>query len=88
MTLYEFYGDECPHCDNMEPKVKELEEKEDVEVEQLEVWHNEENAEKMNELDDGKCGGVPFFYNTESDEWICGETDTETLRKWALGQEV
>jgi len=34
------------------------------------------------------AGGVPFFYNTETEEWICGETDIETLRKWALGQEV
>lgn len=88
MKLYEFYGDECPHCENMESKVKEVEEDEDVEVEQLEVWNDKENAEKLEKLDDGKCGGVPFFYNTESEEWICGETDVETLRKWALGQEV
>jgi len=26
----------------------------------FEVWNNQENAEKMEELDDGKCGGVPF----------------------------
>ena len=88
MTLYEFYGDGCPHCEKMMPKVEKLEEDEDVEVERLEVWNNEENAEKMQELDDGKCGGVPFFYNTESDQWICGATDTETLKKWAKGQEV
>lgn len=88
MTLYEFYGNECPHCEKMESKVEELEEDEDVKVEQLEVWKNEENAEKMQELDDGKCGGVPFFYNTESEEWICGETDLEKLRKWSKGQEV
>jgi thiol-disulfide isomerase/thioredoxin len=88
MTLYEFYGDECPHCKNMDSKVEQLEEDEDVKVEKLEVWNNQENAEKMEELDDGKCGGVPFFYNTESEEWICGETDIETLKKWANGQEV
>lgn len=83
MTLYEFYGEECSHCKEMAPKVDELQEKENVEVNQLEVWNNEENAEKMKRLDDGKCGGVPFFYNTESDEWICGETDLESLRNWA-----
>jgi len=60
MTLYEFYGDECPHCKNMDSKVEQLEEDEDVKVEKLEVWNNQENAEKMEELDDGKCGGVPF----------------------------
>lgn len=88
MTLYEFYGDECPHCKNMDSKVEELEEDKDVEVKQLEVWNNKENAEKQQELDDGKCGGVPFFYNTESEEWICGESDIETLRKWASGKAV
>jgi len=72
----------------MDSKVEQLEEDEDVKVEKLEVWNNQENAEKMEELDDGKCGGVPFFYNTESEEWICGETDIETLKKWSNGQEV
>ncbi len=88
MTLYEFYGDGCPHCEKMEPKVEKLQEEEGVEVEQLEVWNNKENAEKQQELDDGKCGGVPFFYNTETDEFICGETDLETLKSWALGESV
>lgn len=88
MTLYMFYGDECPHCEKMMPKVEELEQEQEVEVEQLEVWNEKENAKKMKELDDGKCGGVPFFYNTETEEWICGETGIETLENWALGEEV
>ena len=88
MTLYEFYGDGCPHCEKMEPKVEQLQDEEEVKVEQLEVWEDQENAEKQQELDDGKCGGVPFFYNTESDEYICGEADIETLKNWAQGKEV
>lgn len=88
MILYEFYGDGCPHCEKMAPKVEQLEEEEDVEVKQLEVWNNQENAKKQQELDDGKCGGVPFFYNKESEEWICGEADMETLKDWASGREV
>ena len=72
----------------MDPKVDELEEEQDVDVKQLEVWNDQENAEKQMELDDGKCGGVPFFYNTETDEWICGETDQETLQDWASGKPV
>ena len=88
MSLYEFFGDGCPHCEKMDPKVEQLEDEEGVEVKQLEVWNDQENAEKQQELDDGKCGGVPFFYNTESEEWICGETDVKTLKKWANGEEV
>lgn len=88
MTLYEFYGDGCPHCERMMPKVEEVEGEEDVDVKQLEVWNDQENAEKQEELDDGKCGGIPFFYNTESGEWICGEADKEKLKSWAKGEEV
>lgn len=88
MTLYEFYGDGCPHCEAMEDAVRQVEQDEDVEIEQLEVWNDRDNAEKMQGFDDGKCGGVPFFYNTETDQWICGEADPETLATWATGGEV
>lgn len=88
MALYEFYGDGCPHCEKMEPKVEKVQDQEDVEVEQKEVWNNEENAREQEKYDDGKCGGVPFFYNTETEQWICGETDYETLKAWATGKEV
>ncbi len=93
MVLYEFYGEECPHCRDMESKVEKLRREEDIEIEQLEVWHDDENAEKMSEFDsdeDGKplCGGVPFFYNTESGEWLCGEEDYEKLVRWARGEAV
>lgn len=88
MTLYEFYGDGCPHCENMESVVEEVEKNQDVNIKQLEVWEDEENAEKQEELDDGKCGGVPFFYNTETDEWICGEASQTELANWANGEPV
>ena len=88
MALYEFYGDGCPHCEKMAPKVEEVEDEADVEIQQLEVWEDKENAKKMKEFDDGKCGGVPFFYNTETDEYICGEADKEKLEAWAKGEEV
>lgn len=60
--LYEFYGDECPHCKTMVPLVDKLTQEGNITVEQLEVWHKEENAEKMQKYDKGYCGGVPFFY--------------------------
>jgi len=85
MALLEFYGKECPHCQNMMPLIDKLIE-EGIEIQKLEVWHDEENAEKQKEHDDGKCGGVPFFINTDSGEYICGEADEKTLRKWAKGE--
>jgi thiol-disulfide isomerase/thioredoxin len=81
--LIEFYGEECPHCIRMRPLVEKLEKETGVKVEKYEVWHNEENAKKMEEYDKGFCGGVPFFINTETGDFICGETSYEELQRWA-----
>ena len=64
--------------------MERLEDEEDVKVERLEVWHNEANMKRMREFDKGYCGGVPFFFNTKTEKWICGSADFERLKKWAL----
>ena len=84
--LLEFYGQECPHCLRMAPLVQKLIKEEDVKVEQHEVWHNEDNAKKMEEYDKGLCGGVPFFYNTETKKYICGSVSYEELKSWATNK--
>jgi thiol-disulfide isomerase/thioredoxin len=44
LTVYFFYGEECPHCHNTMPFIQGLIDKyPDVEVKELEVWHNETN---------------------------------------------
>ena len=53
---------------------------------EYEVWHDENNAKIMENYDKGFCGGVPFFYNTESQKWICGEVEYAVLKDWALGK--
>ena len=75
--LLEFYGTECPHCVRMHELVERLEKEEGVQVEALEVWHNKENEKKLLELDKDFCGGVPFFFNTKTGKWICGEASYE-----------
>ncbi len=85
MALLEFYGLECPHCITMEPLLKRLE-KEGFKFERFETWHNAENKLKLWDYDKGFCGGVPFFFNTESGKWICGETSFEELKAWAQGK--
>jgi len=82
-NLLEFYGTECPHCIKMHPLVERLEKETGVKVEKFEVWHNEENSRKMDEYDKDYCGGVPFFFNTKTNKWICGETGYEDLKRWA-----
>lgn len=85
MALLEFYGTECPHCIKMAPLVEKLKD-EGFDVEQYEVWHNEENAKKNKEYDKGNCGGVPFFFNTDSGKWLCGEENYDALKVWAEGK--
>ena len=84
--LIQFMGRECSHCKSMDPLVERLEDEEGVSVRKLEVWHNQENANLLKEYDQGKCGGVPFFYNTKTNKWICGSTSYEKLKSWALGE--
>ncbi len=86
MALQEFYGESCPHCITMKPLVEQLEQELGVTVEKLEVWNNEQNAEILEKCDTGECGGVPFFYNTESRKTICGSADYEKLKEWALSK--
>ncbi len=84
--LLMFYGTECPHCHTMVPFVAKLEKELGVKVDQIEVWHNEENARMMEELDKGDCGGVPFFVNTKTGAKICGAVSYDKLKTWALGK--
>ncbi len=83
--LLEFYGAECGPCMEMKPLVERLEKEEKIKITRLEVWHNRENLEIMGKCDKGYCGGVPFFFNKKTGKWICGSTNYENLKKWALG---
>ncbi|MBI4167879.1 MAG: thioredoxin family protein [Candidatus Aenigmarchaeota archaeon] len=83
--LLEFYGEECGPCIEMRPLIEKLEKEEGVKVTGLEVWHNAKNLEILRKYDKGRCGGVPFFFNKKTGEWICGSTGYEDLKRWALG---
>ena len=83
--LIMFYGTECPHCHEMDPIIDRLEKEIGKPILRLEIWHNEENAQLMERCDNGFCGGVPFFYNEESGEKICGGAPYDRLKQWATG---
>jgi len=85
-SLIEFYGIECKHCNDMKPLVEQIERELGTEFTKLEVWHNQKNLEKLQQLDQGRCGGVPFFINTTTGKFICGSTTPDKLKAWALGK--
>jgi rubrerythrin len=84
-NLLMFSGTECMHCKDMYPLVEQLEKEEGLKIEVLESWHNEENAKLLEELDQGRCGGLPFFYNRTTQQFICGNCEYEELKAWAKG---
>jgi thiol-disulfide isomerase/thioredoxin len=44
VTVYFFYGEECPHCHKVMPFVESLKKKyPEVDIRILETWHNETN---------------------------------------------
>jgi thiol-disulfide isomerase/thioredoxin len=86
--LYEYYGETCPHCISMKPVIEEVEKELGVSFEKIEVWNNEANAQKLESVDRGRCGGVPFFLNDESNEFICGAASKEDMMKLAKGEKV
>lgn len=83
-----YYGDTCQHCHKMMPLVDALEKQMGVKVERKEVYNNQANNEERMTNDQGVCGGVPYFYNTESKKWICGETSLEKLKEWAQSSNI
>ena len=80
-TLLYFYGKECPHCEKMEKILDKIEENDGALFERLEVWHHKENMALLEELDsDEGCGGLPYYINTDTKKWLCGEvTEDEIL---------
>lgn len=84
--LIEFYGTECVHCKAMRPLAERLEAELNVKIKRYEVWHNADNAKIMQQYDRDFCGGVPFFYNTRTNKWICGSTTYEKFKAWAQGK--
>jgi len=85
--LLEFHGTECDHCVDMLPLVHKIEKELGVTMLKLEVWHNPRNNRLLQKLDSSSvCGGVPFFYNRISRQFICGATTYKNLLSWAKSE--
>jgi hypothetical protein len=82
-----FHGKECPHCQAMHPIVDKLI-KEGMEIEKLEVWHDENNANEMrkfSQIISKACGGdlgVPTFLDKDKERATCGELSYQDLKEW------
>ena len=85
-----FYGRECPYCLAIIPAVKRLIAEDGIEITKREVWHDEENHQRMEsikELYDKHCEGnfvVPSFYDAKSERLICNPGSYENLKEWVF----
>ena len=84
--LMYFYGTECHFCIEMKPLIQQLEQELGQEFNKFETWHDEDNNRKRAQIDIGLCGGVPFFYNNKTKKSLCGLTDYDKLKEWAIGE--
>ena len=64
-----FYGDGCPHCENVEEYMASSGVKERYSFQELEVYNNQSNAKLLAKtakdcgLDSSQGIGVPFFFD-------------------------
>jgi hypothetical protein len=91
-----FYGQECPHCADVDAFIKANNIDQKVKITKLEVWHDRNNATLLAEVAQ-KCGissgsvGVPFLYDPpsakagENGKCYIGEVDVPNFLKIQAG---
>lgn len=85
-----FYGTDCPHCDAMRPLIAKLAFETGVVLDERDVWKNQghfrayENYQDSVKKHDPECDGLPFFYDTKTSEYLCGEVSYRKLKAWAV----
>ncbi len=83
-----FYGATCPHCQDLNEKIKEIDLYSKVSVEKREVWYNKQNQALFYETAAGLWLkeselSVPFVYNKATWKHVVGTDDAfEMLTSW------
>jgi len=84
-----FYGQGCPHCEEVENFISQNNIDQKIEITRMEVWYNKNNAATLAKTAQ-KCGittdtvGVPFLYDGQGHCYI-GEVDVPNFLKQAAG---
>ena len=84
-----FYGQGCPHCEDVEKFIAQNNIDQKVKITRLEVWYNKANQALLGQVAQ-KCGitsgsvGVPFLYDGNGKCYV-GEVDVPSFLKTAAG---
>eukprot|EP00611_Tribonema_gayanum_P029881 TRINITY_DN8147_c0_g1_i1.p1 TRINITY_DN8147_c0_g1~~TRINITY_DN8147_c0_g1_i1.p1 ORF type:complete len:237 (-),score=46.68 TRINITY_DN8147_c0_g1_i1:107-775(-) len=89
--LIEFQAMEAESCEYhraMEPMIERLENDTPFHVKKITVGQRQSEEQELYTLIDAEvqCGGLPFFYNRQSQQSICGATTYKNFRAWASGK--
>ncbi len=84
-----FYGQGCPHCEDVEKFITENKIEDKVKISRLEVWYNKNNQATLAQVVKmcnikGDSVGVPFLYDGNGKCYI-GEVDVPNFLKTAAG---
>lgn len=85
--LLMFVGTDCPHCMVMRPLLAKLAFETGIEIEERDTWKNKADYKLLekyqDQLGDPDCDGIPFFYNTQTGAYLCGQVNYAVLKEWA-----
>jgi thiol-disulfide isomerase/thioredoxin len=92
VTVFFFYGEECPHCHNVMPFIQNLTDKyPDVDLQILETWHNETNLAFSNSLNE-KLGiqnpGVPEVIVVGNNTPLIGDRDIPAYLEGVILEQI
>ncbi len=92
VTVYFFYGEECPHCHNVIPFIQNLSIKyPDVDFQVLEIWSNESNQALFQSLHK-KLGiqsvGVPEVIVIGNNTPLVGERDIPSYLEGTIVEQL
>ena len=87
-TLYYFQSVGCAFCKQLDPMVEKLN-NEGYDILRLDL-SEEDNQGLHREIEnkyDIRCG-TPFLVDSSNGNYICGQTNEETIKKWADGEKI
>jgi hypothetical protein len=78
----ESFGRDCGHCHNTKSLADRFEKESGAKPQKHDGWHDEniDNSKMITKYDKKECGGVPFFFNTETKWVICGGCSYRRLK--------
>lgn len=82
--LLYFFGKECLASHEMNPIIDQLELESGMQIDRLEVWHDEQNSDIFHRIDTTRSFSTPFFINLKTGRWACGVISHDTLRSIML----